>query len=152
MACTEYFILRTEPYMTIGLLILSGGLGGWLRYNFDDIARRRVRPKQLGFILIGSTTACLIFSLSRPLFPSESNPAHYYASLIGVGSLGGFWGIELYIRLVRRLSFTSHSNVCSWDKTQKEMQEEIRELATGPEAREIQKRFPAMVPFYQDLL
>jgi len=152
MGTTDYFLLRGEPYLTLALLLAAGGLGGWLRHSFDEIAHRRSRPRRLSFVLIGTTTACLAFALARPLFPNESNLAHYYASLLGVGSLAGFWGLELYVRMVRRLSLASHASADSWDNKRKEMHDEIQELATGYDARELQRRFPALVPFYRGLL
>jgi hypothetical protein len=141
-----------EPYLTLCLLLGAGALGGWLRHSFDEVAHRRIRPGRVSFILIGSTTACLAFALARPLFPSLSNLDHYYASLLGVGSLAGFWGLELYVRLVRRLPMASNGTADSWDTKRKEMNAEIEKLANGNEAKELQKRFPALVPFYRDLL
>lgn len=92
MAGASDTILIAEPYLTLGLLMAAGALGGWLRHAFDEVAHRRARPRRLAFVLLGMTTGCLAFTLARPLFPIETTTAHYYISLIGVGSVTGFLG------------------------------------------------------------
>ena len=129
--------------MPLLALVFSGGIGGMLRYDFDAAARRRSHPRWLAFGMIGATTACLAFALGEPLFPAPTNIIRFYAALIGVGSLSGFWGLELQVRLAQRLPGSTNSALKP-DDLRRRINEDVHKLASGAEATELRKRFPSL--------
>lgn len=140
-----------ETIVPLVVLAVAGGIGGSLRYDFDAAARRRRHPRWFAFPLIGATTACLVYALGEPLFPAPTETTRYYTALIGFGSLSGFWGLELQVRLAQRLP-GSQGSALKMDGFRRKIREDVRKLASGVEAAELQKRFPSLAPFYEELL